>query len=400
MAVEVEGDTLKDRLRRLLSFIYASKPNMDAKFLIELLLDACMPLPSAVDLKRIVIVSAHGAHVQQSQLVPGVLLNVTPTGASLEAVTRVQSVIRVICLSSGIERLRTTAKLSAKLTTPEEVQSWKAQEHLAFRQQALAVTRLDCHVVVCGGKIHPVVLQHLTSSNIVCFQHVPRKHLMAVAGATGAALRNVVDDLSAADVGHCDAVSTLDCNSHSYSVFHSSRFTTLLLRGLSPETVQESERLCHYGLKFMRSCTDSKVAIVQGGGYCELELAARLLHRARADNKLAPHYECFAEALVSVPRALYENASLPGQQLVQQRLDEYLLRLAAAADDPTLRIVDQPLCRTYDSFGVKHAVIEMASSLAADILSSMSFFSVAVCIYRMCRSPTDTCHLTTIPLFL
>merc|ERR1719223_1029135 len=95
-----------------------------------------------------------------------------------------------------------------------------------------------------------------------------------------------------------------------------SQVSTVIVRGATPNTMDDIERAVDDGVNVYKSLTTEQ-RFVPGAGATEIELAKRLAAYAKTIPGLEQYaINAFAEALEVVPRVLAENAGQNAQEVI------------------------------------------------------------------------------------
>ena len=200
------------------------------------------------------------------------------------------------------------AKLS--VTEPGQLRQFKSEESALRARMVQRVKSAGANVLLCGSKIDERVADGLSREGIFALEMVEKKDFDEVSRVSGARIAGSVDYLVKDDIGVAKMLEVDKIPPERIAILHCEGAATLLLRGSSPEIVQELEKVVRKGLLVLKhSRTRSKV--VPGGGAVFVELALRLRPFAlRFSGKQQLAVDAFADALETIPKWLAFNFGL------------------------------------------------------------------------------------------
>src|SRR5207245_6521846 len=137
---------------------------------------------------------------------------------------------------------------------------------------------------------------------IFALEMVEQKSFEEVARVTGAKIAGTVDFLVKEDIGVAKLLEGDKIPPEKIAILHCDGAATLLLRGSSPEIVQELEKIVRKGLLVLKH-SRARSKAVPGGGAVFVELALRLRSFALGFSGKQPlAVKAFADALETIPR--------------------------------------------------------------------------------------------------
>jgi len=311
----------------------------------------------------------------RTELIRGVLLEREPVS---EGMGRTAEDAGVALLSStvdvptfGTETDRRTASVSLDAASFDERAAVSDREREAFRERLRAAVDLGCRLVVTERAVNERVETVLANHGVLALQRVDGADVARLARATGA---RVVPDLGAvtadalgrADVGVVRkagrdlTVVESDAGEPTYS---------LLCRAPDPRSVDAFRRSVEGALAAVADA-ERTGTVVPGGGAIETSAARAVRDHARSvGSREQLAVEAFADALLTVPRALATNAGMDGwEALVRLHVAHGEHRDATGIDalaGATADVLgDEPIV---DPIGLKRDVWTAATELAVKL---------------------------------
>lgn len=276
-----------------------------------------------VDIRRVKIEKKLGGGTEESRLVGGVII--TKEKAHRSMPNYVESP-RVALVKKKME-LKPFEQLAIgegpfparlKIEDAKQVEEFRSEE-AALRSQMVERVRLSgANVLLCGGGIEGRVADMLSREGIFALQSVDPKDLDEISKATGANIVGAVSLLTKEDVGVAKKLEVDKIPPEKIAILHCDGAATLLLRGGSPELIQELEKIVKKALLVLKH-SRTRPKVVAGGGAIFAELSLRMRKYAVTFNgrqQLA--VRAFADALETIPKCLATNYGLDPIDVVMQ----------------------------------------------------------------------------------
>ena len=262
---------------------------------------------TVADVDQIKVEKRHGGQIDDTQLVPGVLLDKERAHPRMP---RQVKGAKIALLNSALEVKKTEIESKINIKNPAQIQSFLDEEDKTFRSMVDAVKASGATVVVCQKGIDDVVLHYLAKARIYAVKQVKESDMQKLARATGGKIVTGIKELSSSDLGWAEDVEEKKVGEEDMTYVtgcKNPRSVSILIRGGTEHVTQEVERSLHDALKVVASVLEDGV-ICPGGGATEIDLAVKL-------RKFAPTVggreqlavEAFAQALEVIPWALAEN---------------------------------------------------------------------------------------------
>jgi chaperonin GroEL (HSP60 family) len=278
-----------------------------------------------VDLSRIRIVQKLGGSTADTEFIRGTIVR---KGRADNAMPREVIEPRVAIVNMKLEirplelKMRGEGPFPVKLniTNQTQMRMFLAEEGRMRSRIVEKLKALGVRALFCRGKIEQRIASSLGREGIFAAQLVDQEDLDALEKACGATTVGDVNLLTTEDLGRARKLEASKLGPDEIVVLHCDRGASFLLRGSSPELLQELEKVVKNALLILKhSLTNPRV--VPGAGALFMHISSRL-RKAALDY---PGREqlvigAFADALEQVPRCLARNSGLdPLDAMVELR---------------------------------------------------------------------------------
>jgi len=277
-----------------------------------------------IDISRIRIVTKPGAQTNDSALVRGVIIKKGKAHPSMPDWIDGPKIAFITKLE--IKRLELKSKdegpFSVKLniTSREQIQQFRSEENRLRTLLVDGVKTAGANVLICRSKIDDRLSDQLSRQGIFAMQMVDHQDFEAAARATGGSIVSDADQLEKEDLGIARKLEVDKIKPDDIVILHCDGGATMLLRGSSPELVQELEKTVKRALLILKH-SRSNPKVVPGGGAILVELASQLRKYALTfEGREQFVLGSFADALEKVPECLSRNYGLdPIDVMIQLR---------------------------------------------------------------------------------
>ena len=255
--------------------------------------------------ERIRVLCQPGGSLDDSSCFSGVVLHkefilpampLVPTGKAL-------------IINTGLSDIKDEGNIQLSLSSASEYQQYKRQsgrEQWVEKAQTIIDLLPKGGVVFCRDTVHEVVAATLAKADISLVHRIPESDMTALSKLLGTAVAHSTDDLI--EAVDCD-VECKQIGDMKYVVVKGEgEVTTLILRGATKQTLDETERGFEDALGVVCLAYNTG-KVVAGGGSSYLNAALHIRSRAaEAGGREQMAIEAFADALESIPATIAENA--------------------------------------------------------------------------------------------
>ncbi|WP_458211001.1 TCP-1/cpn60 chaperonin family protein [Haladaptatus sp. NG-SE-30] len=269
--------------------------------------------------RSVKVASRIGGAQAETQLVPGVVLDLDPAG---ETMPRSFDQVGVAVLTTTVDVPNVGGTGSAS-ETRIRVDSFETRDALGEHERARFCETLDaairsgCRVVFTSMAVNDRVVNLLANRGILAVPQVEADDLSRIARATGATVVPSLTDVSAETLGKGD----VDVRRHAGTdMIHVEGRTnpvyTLFCRAPDPRAADEFEESVEHALDAAASARES-ATVVPGGGAAMIGASQAVKEHGRSvSGREQLAVAAFADALTTVPRALARNGGMDGWETV------------------------------------------------------------------------------------
>ena len=214
-----------------------------------------------------------------------------------------------LLINTGLGEVKDDANVQLSLSSASEYTQYRKQtgrEQWVEKAQAIISLLPEGGVVFSRDTVHEVVAATLARSGISLVHRIPESDMTALSKLLNCTVSHSTEDLSVAVP--CDVECKQIGDMRYVVVKGEGEVTTLILRGATRQTLDETERGFEDALGVVCLAYNSN-AILAGGGSSYLNVALYLRGRAaEAGGREQMAIEAFADALESIPATIAENA--------------------------------------------------------------------------------------------
>ena len=229
-------------------------------------------------------------------------------------------------------------------------------------------------IVINQKGIDPISLDLLQKAGIIGIRRAKRRNMERLARACGGYAVNSVDDMPADCCGFAKLVYEHTLGDDKYTFIEGCKnpsSCTILIKGPNDHTIRQIMDAVHDGLRAVKNVVEDRSLIPGGGAF---EVAAHLeLHRYKAQvaGRAKIGVQAFADALLTIPKALAANSGLDPQACVIELVD------AAQASGPHSQVgldieTGKPILPAqqgiFDNYRVKKQLLHLGSLIAIKLL--------------------------------
>jgi archaeal chaperonin len=283
---------------------------------------------NGVDLARVRVEKKIGGAIEDSCLVRGLVIKREKKHRSMPE-TVDQPKIALVQRKLEIKPLEQLAvgegPFPTKLNITEvgQMHQYKAQESLLRDRMVEKVKDAGANVIFCAHKIDERVADKLSRAGILALETFNNDEFDEISRVTGANVVGTVDLLSKEDVGRAKSLNVDKIPPEKIVILQADGAATLLLRGSSPELVQELEKIVKKALLVLKHSM-ARPKVVAGGGAVFMDIAARTKTFAvKFSSRQQLAVTAFGEAMETIPKWLAFNRGLDPIDIITQLRKEH-----------------------------------------------------------------------------
>lgn len=277
---------------------------------------------------------------------------------------------RIALLASPLEIVKTQVKSKIKITSPDQMAAFDAQERGVLKAMADDIVKAGANVVLCQKGIADPVQYYLSKEGILAVEDVKEKDMKFAARAVGGNIVNKAGELTVKDLGRAEiAEEVADAELVKISGCKNPKAVTILLRGSTQILIDELERAVYDGVRVvMDSVEDGKFVV--GGGAVETELLMKLREYANSvGGRIQMAIDAFANVFETIPRTLAENSGFNSiDKLVDLKAAHAKGKKNAGLNVYTGEIVDMKALGVFEPLRVKTQAIKSATEAATMLI--------------------------------
>jgi chaperonin GroEL (HSP60 family) len=322
-----------------------------------------------VNLEDVRIEKQKGESLEETSLIKGIVLD---QERCLPDMPSVVEEAKIALIEEALEVRSPEMEAKINLSSPEQMQSFIAQEDKMLRNIVEQIKASGANVVFCQKGIDDVVQFYLLKEGIFAVRRVPKSDLQAISKAVGGRVISKLSELSSEDLGYARGVEEVredDDGMIFITGCSNPRALTILVRGTSYHVMDEIERAIRDALGDVASILSDSL-VLAGAGAVEMELSKELKSYAQG---LSGREQLvvleFAEAMEFVPMTLAENAGLdPIDVLTELRSAHDRGDVRAGINLFTNKVEDSFAAGILEPLKVKTQAISSATEVAIMIL--------------------------------
>lgn len=350
-----------------------SKQYGNEDFLSTLITKACLavtPEGSPFNVDNVRVIKIVGSAVQKSLVVQGMLFRRLVEGT----ITKAENA-KVVVFTCPLDIASTETKGTVLIKTAAELMTFSQGEENMLEAQIKAIADAGVKVIVSGGKFGDMAIHYCNKYGLMAVRLQSKFDVRRLCKAVGAtALPNIVPP-KADELGSCDHVYVDEIGDTGLIVFkqesQNSKIATVVIRGATDNIMDDIERAVDDGVNTFKALSKDG-RLVAGAGAFEVEVATKITTFGETLPGMEQYaVQKFAEALLSLPAAIADNAGINSKDLITSLLAAHIGGNKNAAIDitsDTPAILDAVKVDLLDLFVAKHWGIKYATSTACTIL--------------------------------
>lgn len=215
-------------------------------------------------------------------------------------------------VNTGLQPQKMDDNVSLQFQNPQEYQSYRTN---TGREEATSAAQVFIDLMPEGGVVFArdgvseIIASILAKNGIGVVHRLPESDVLALSKLLGIGIAHTPDDVVA--VANSSNINQNQIGDMKYVTIEAqgeSLVTTLILRGATRQTLDETERGFEDALGVVSLAYNSE-SIVPGGGSTYIQMAQHLRNRAaEVGGRQQMAIEAFAEALEIIPATISENA--------------------------------------------------------------------------------------------
>ena len=319
------------------------------------------------DYERIKVMCQAGGHLDESYCFSGVILHKTFMLPNMPMVPNGD----VILINTGLSEKKSEDNVQVQFSNAKEYQSYRAEigrDQWADKAKLIMDHLPNGGAVIVRDSVNETVAAMLSRENISVVQRIPESDMKSLSYLLGIDPAHGPEDITASSQCSIEQKTIGDME---YVIIENddSAVTTLVLRGATRQTLDETERGFEDALGVVSMAYKSN-SIIPGGGSTYISMAQHLRQRAAdVGGREQMAVEAFAEALEVIPATIAENAGHNPLDTVLSLRNAH--QQGGAAMGPCVisgGVVSMEAAGVWEPLGLTKQAIQSASEVAHGIL--------------------------------
>ncbi|EJW01740.1 hypothetical protein EDEG_03737 [Edhazardia aedis USNM 41457] len=291
------------------------------------LISSCFVKNSVVEPR---VFKSFGGSMVDSAIFDGFLVNCRPEKSSEnhgENTLKLKGGVKFVCIDFELQKTKMPLNVNVDLKDVREVENVRKAEENITKEKLDAIIKSNVHVVLTTKGADDMSLRILDQHSIMVIKRCKLEDLEEMCKIFGIPLIRTLSDLSGNNsltenmIGTTEFVKILDFEENKVMVqFHSKKAAAIVLKGSNEQLLDEMERSVHDALCILKRTKESKFVVASGGAIeCALFL---YLQDFIASISSREHVSIskYAEALLTLPRLIAENAGLDSDKVLAEIL--------------------------------------------------------------------------------
>jgi T-complex protein 1 subunit zeta len=228
-------------------------------------------------------------------------------------------------------------------------------------------------VIINQKGIDPPSLELLAKAGIIGIRRAKRRNMERIPLACGGVCLNSIEDMQESDLGFAKKVYEQNLGDEKYTFVEGveNPFScTILIKGPNDYSIAQVKDAIRDGLRTVKNTIDDK-CVVPGAGAFEISAHQHLIEymREHVSGKVKLGVQCFADALLIIPRTLGENSGFDQQETLlkvqeahQKTKEHYGVDVITGEAQPVT------VSNIFDNYIVKRQFLNIAPVLAEQLL--------------------------------
>ena len=275
------------------------------------------------DKDKVRVIRKPGASLKETELIKGLIIKKEKIHPSMPDMLE-KPKIAITSESIGTNRFEVKMRgqgpfhLQYNISEPHSLADYRIVEKQLKTDALKKAAELHVNVLFSQQPIDNFSKSRLLEMGVLAFDGVDRKELDAISRATGTRIVGPISDLQESDMGTTDKLETGEIGLEKIVTLTGCDFVTFLIRGSNLQGLDELELLIRNALSLL-AVTSSSCMSVSGGGAIETQIGRTLKSFAlQFSGKEQLAVDCFAEAVLEIPRCLAANNGLNPDDVMLQ----------------------------------------------------------------------------------
>ena len=243
--------------------------------------------------------------------------------------------------------------------------------------QVLALKRKVCKegesfVILNQKGIDPLALDMLAREGILALRRVKRRNMERICLACGGEQINSLEALAPEVLGYCETVEEQALGEEVYTFLEGVKnpfSCTILVKGAHKHIISQIIESVRDGTRAVSNALADGTLVPGAGGFETLAHADLMKFKATIAGRAKLGVQAYAEALLTIPKTLAENAGYDAQDSMLKLLEEESKGSPKIGIDiHTGEPMDPKAAGIWDNFAVKRQMLDSAAIISSQLL--------------------------------
>jgi len=220
--------------------------------------------------------------------------------------------------------------------------------------------------------IDPLALDMLAKEGILALRRAKRRNMERVCLACGGEQVNSLESLAPEILGYCDSVEEETLGEEVYTFLEGVKnpfSCTILVKGAHKHVIAQILEAVRDGTRAVSNALTDGTLVPGSGGFETLAHADLMKFKGTIAGRAKLGIQAYAEALLTIPKTLAENAGYDAQDSMLKLLEEEAKGSTKIGIDISTGEPMDPVAEgIYDNFAVKRQMLDSAAIISSQLL--------------------------------
>jgi len=230
----------------------------------------------------------------------------------------------------------------------------------------------ETFVIINQKGIDPLALDMLAKEGILALRRAKRRNMERVCLACGGEQINSLEALAPEVLGFAATVEETSLGEEVYTFLEGVKnpfSCTILVKGAHKHVIAQIQEAVRDGTRAVANALTDGTLVPGAGGFETLAHADLMKYKAEVAGRAKLGIQAYAEALLTIPKTLAENAGYDAQDSMLKLLEEEAKGSPKVGIDiHTGEPMDPIAAGIYDNFAVKRQMLDSAAIISSQLL--------------------------------